>query len=413
MLVIGDELLDGRVVNSNATRVGRALAELGFGIAEVTTIPDDLTVIVRAAQEISARGTQLCLVSGGLGPTADDLTSAAFATLADRPLVRDETAASHIVAWLSARGRSVTPNQLKQADRPQGARLLVNPVGSAPGFDLTVLGCRFLSAPGIPAELDAMFTASIYTELAELGARTARRTLLTFGLIEAEVDQRLAAMPLRWPQVRVAFQVKFPEIHVVLTASVAHVADLDAAMAFAREALGVHLFATTPCRFAESVLATLQARGATLAIAESCTGGLISHLLTEVPGSSQTLLAGVVSYANAAKLEILGVPESVLAQHGAVFEATVLAMAEGVRRISHADYAVAASGVAGPSGGTPEKPVGTVYIAAIGATFAAARKLALPFDRSGNKLLSAYAALDLLRQHLLAVEPSPKSAEYP
>ena len=401
MLVIGDELLDGRVTNTNSTRVGAKLAEIGLKLNQVTIVTDDIDAIIREAQAVVRRGTELCLVSGGLGPTSDDLTAEAFAKLEGVPLVRDPVQLQRIIAWLVGRGRVVGENQHKQADRPQGAEVLPNDAGTAPGFAMEMGGCRFVSAPGVPRELDLMLEAAVLRDLRGQGGGGGRRMFLCFGLIEAEVDARLQDLPRLFPKVRVAFQVKLFEVHVVLSAGADGLVELDCAAEFAAEKLGLHAFATQDQSLAATLLDLLREQHATLAAAESCTGGLVSDLLTDVPGSSDVFLTGVVTYANAAKESLLGVRAETLAAHGAVSEETVLEMASGVQRRSGATFAVATSGIAGPTGGTTDKPVGTVWMAALGPDWRTTRKLSSPFDRRGNKLLAAYSVLDLVRRHLL------------
>jgi len=208
-------------------RLGEALSALGLRLGQATTVTDDIDAIVREAEAVVGRGTDLCVVSGGLGPTADDLTAEAFARLAHIPLVRDPAQQERIAIWLKKRGRKVGDNQYRQADRPQGATVVPNDWGIAPGFALVVGGCRFVSAPGVPHEFDRMIEAAVLRELRLEGGGGGRRIFLCFGLMEAEVDARLVELPRRFPAVRVAFQVKFPEIHVVLSADADHVADLD------------------------------------------------------------------------------------------------------------------------------------------------------------------------------------------
>jgi nicotinamide-nucleotide amidase len=402
MLAIGDEILDGRVVDTNSVRAAQALSAVGLHIVQRTAITDDLDVIVREAQAIIDRGTELCVVSGGLGPTSDDLTSEAMAKLAGVDLVRDDAQVRRITERLHKRGRAITDNQLKQADRPRGAELIPNPVGTAPGFAVTVGGCRFVSVPGVPHEFDALVQAAVVEPLAAIGRPVARRGLYLFGIIEAEADKRVADVHSRWPGVRLQFRVKFPEIHVTMHAPEEAEDDLEAAFQFAREQLGEHVFSTEDPGFAETVLQLLRHRDATLAVAESCTGGLMCDLLTDVPGSSDVIDLSVVSYANAAKTKMLGVQESTLAAHGAVSEACVIEMAKGARTLAGSTYGLAVSGIAGPGGGTPTKPVGTVWLGLAWGGGATAHSLQLPFDRRGNKVVSAYSGLDLLRRHLLS-----------
>jgi nicotinamide-nucleotide amidase len=400
MLVIGDELLDGRVTDTNSVKIAARLAEQGVSLAQRTTVTDDVDVIVRAARAAMARGTELCLVSGGLGPTSDDVTAEAFAAMAGVPLERDETQVAVIEERLRARGRTLTANQKKQADRPAGSELIANPRGTAPGFALDVEGCRFVAMPGVPHELEHMAEVAVFDRMAPAAERFVTRALYTFGYVEAEVDARLAPVRDAFGAVRFGFRAHFPEIHVTLKAPAPAAASLDSALAAARSALGDAVFAEEQHPFAAVVLEALRRRGATLATAESCTGGLIGDRLTNVPGSSDVYLGGVVAYANACKVSALGVQEATLEKHGAVSEPTVLEMAHGVRERLGANFAVSSSGIAGPDGGTPDRPVGTVWIAVVGDALEETRLLHLPFERRGNKVVSTYAALDLLRRRL-------------
>lgn len=399
-LAIGDELLDGRVVDTNTVRLAQALSEVGCHLAQRTAITDDIDDIVRTARAIIGRGTTLCVVSGGLGPTTDDLTAEAFARLAQVDLVRDAAQAEAIRLRLERRGRAVTDNQFRQADRPAGAQLIHNPVGTAPGFMIEIEGCRFVSVPGVPHEFDNMVASAVIEPLRVGSAPVARRGLYCFGIIEADADKRVAEVHTRWPQVRLQFRVKFPEIHVTLHAPEAARVALDEAFAFAQEALGKHVYATQDVGFAASVVQRLTAAKATLAVAESCTGGLITDLVSDVPGVSDTFLLGIVAYHNDAKEKLVGVRRETLAAHGAVSEATVREMAMGVRALCGATYGLGISGIAGPSGGTPDKPVGTVWMACASATDVRTHLLQLPFDRRGNKVVAAYSGLDLLRRGL-------------
>lgn len=400
VLTIGDELLDGRVLDTNTVRLAGALAQVGLRIAQRSSITDDVDVIVREARAVAARGTRLCIVSGGLGPTSDDLTSEAFAGLLGVELVRDEEQVRRIEQRLQRRGRPVTDNQRKQADRPRGSEVLVNSAGTAPGFAVTYGGCRFVVVPGVPIEFDAMIEQAVVAPLRAALPPLERRSFYTFGLLEAEVDARLTALARRWPTVRVGYRAHFPEIHVSLVTPHAERAAIDEAAAFVREQLAEHVFSERGEALAAVVLEAMRVRGATLAIAESCTGGLIGDMLTDVPGSSDVLVLDVVSYADSAKEAVLGVRPETLREHGAVSEATVLEMAAGARARVGTSHGIAVSGIAGPGGGTPDKPVGTVCLAVVGPTRSTSRRLQFPFDRRRNKVVSAYAALDLLRRHL-------------
>lgn len=404
VLAIGDELLDGRVADTNTLQLAHMLQEIGLAVAQRTTLTDDFDAILREARAVVARGTELCVVSGGLGPTRDDLTSEAFARLAGVDLVRDAAQAARIEEILARLEREVTDNQLKQADRPRGAEVIPNPVGTAPGFAMVIDGCRFVAVPGVPREFRRLVEDAVVAPLTDGSGPVDKRTLVSFGLIEAEVDRRLEPLAARWPSVRVGFRAHYPTIHVSLRAPRDEVVALEDATAFVREQLGRHVYAERDVTLAEVVVTMLKERQATLALAESCTGGLIGDLITDVPGSSAVFTYGAVTYANDAKENFLGVPSSVLEEHGAVSEACVAHMAIAARERAGTTYGIGVSGIAGPGGGTKTKPVGSVWIAVAGPASDRRRQLTLPFDRRRNKLASAYAALDGLRRFVLEEE---------
>lgn len=404
-LTIGDELLDGRVTDTNCVHFARGLGEVGLALSQRTTVNDVIEDIVREARAVIARGTELCLVSGGLGPTSDDITAEAMAHLAGVDLVRDDVEVARIEERLTRLGRTVTDNQRRQADRPQRAILLRNPHGTAPGFELVHQGCRFVCMPGVPGELKAMFEDAVLTPLRSAGETLDRRVLCTFGLIEAEVDSRLGELVARHPAVRVGYRARFPEVHVSLFAAASERRELDGAEAYVRAQLGEHVFGEDSKSLAEVVVALLRTTGASLALAESATGGLIAHLLTDVPGASEVVRGGIVAYTEDAKRDLLGVSSQVLTRGGVVSEETALAMAHGALARFGATYSLGVTGFAGPGGGNDATPVGTVCIAAVSSAFATARRLRFPFDRQRNKVLFAHSALDMLRRELGSAGP--------
>ncbi|MEL6761260.1 MAG: CinA family nicotinamide mononucleotide deamidase-related protein [Myxococcota bacterium] len=400
VLAIGDELLDGRVADTNTLRFAKALSSIGLAIQQRTTILDDIETIVREARAIVARGCELCLVSGGLGPTRDDVTAEAFARLADVGLQRDPTQVERIERMLSFRGRAITENQKKQADRPENAVVIENAHGTAPGFALELTGCRFVSVPGVPREFDAMVDAAVIAPLRQSTKPREVRTLRCFGVPEAEVDARLASLVTDFPNVRQGYRAHFPEIHVTLRAEHDRVAELDEAFAEARSLLARETFTIRDESYAEVVLSRLRERGLRLALAESCTGGLIGDMLTDIPGSSDVLWGGGVVYANEAKMKLLGVSADDLQTHGAVSEEVVRQMVKGAQELSGCECAVSVSGIAGPAGGSEDKPVGTVWFGCATPSGISARRLRYPFDRRRNKIVSAYSALELLRRRV-------------
>lgn len=399
-LIIGDELLDGRVTDTNTVRLAQKLGEMGLKIQQRTTITDDQDIIIREAKRIAGRATSVCVVSGGLGPTSDDITAESFAKLLGVELERGAAEAKKITDRLIARGREVTANQLKQADRPLGAEVIENHHGSAPGFALVYEGCRFVSVPGVPREFDPMVESAVLAPLQETGSEPARVVLRTFGMIEAQVETRIDELKTKWPMVRLGFRAHFPTIDVSLSCDAADRSALEEAADYARGKLGDHLFSEEKGPFAGSLVKMLIDAKATVATAESCTGGKVGDLITDVSGSSRVFREGVVAYCNEVKVSRLGVNTETLESHGAVSEAVVLEMARGIRERAGATYGLAISGIAGPSGGTQDKPVGTVFLAAVGEHFQEVRRLSLVYGRERNKLVSAYGVLDLLRRAL-------------
>jgi nicotinamide-nucleotide amidase len=271
------------------------------------------------------------------------------------------------------------------------------------GFEFDLQRCHFLVTPGIPKEFDGMIDNALIAPLKATRQPYLKRTLYCFGLAEAEVDKRIQEFATRWPQIRLGFRVKFPETHVSLRAEPGEEDMLEGAFAFARQQLGQAVFDTEGHAFAEIVIDLLKQRQCTLAVAESCTGGLVSDLLTNVPGAGDVLLLDVVAYGSSAKTRVLGVKQETLDKHGAVSEQTAIEMAHNVRLKVEATYGVSTTGIAGPGGGTVDKPVGTIWTAVCGANdLRKTHKLSSPFDRIGNKTLAAYSVLEQLRRLLLA-----------
>ena len=400
MLVIGNELLDGRVTDSNSVYFGKGLNELGFELAQRTTIPDDLEQIVATCRRIIERGTTVCVVSGGLGPTSDDCTAQAFADLAGVELIREEKAAAKISQYLSMRNRPISENQLKQADRPMASKMLDNPIGTAPAFEILVDGCRFIALPGVPEEYRALLGRDVLQPLSESFGEIHKEILRTFGLYEVQVENLLAGIG-RWPEVTLGYRAHFPEIEISLRAPKEFRGQLNEAAVFASEALGKYVFSRKREPFGAGLVEALRKRGQTLALAESCSGGRMAGLITEVDGAGSVFLGGMIAYANEFKLSKLGVQPTTLENHGVVSEMCVSEMAAGIRREFGSDYGIAISGIAGPSGGTADKPVGTIWLALVTPTGATTRKLSISYDRKRNQALSAHAGLDLLRLWLM------------
>lgn len=413
ILSTGDEVCTGKVVDTNAAHIAAGLQDIGLTVTRHSTVGDDMASLCRVLSEIAQR-SDIAIVTGGLGPTVDDLTAEAASRAAGVDCVLNQDALDGIQRLFAAYSRSMAVSDEKQARLPEGATPIFNPAGTAPGFVMGIGQCRFYFLPGVPREMIRMFSSSVVPDIlsfrGEQGNVHLKRELSLFGLPEARVNDRLAGFSERFPSVKLGMMARFPVITVKLTAHcpssstgrAALTEEMDTAARFAEDRLGEAVF-DRKGRSMETVVADLlSTAGATVAVAESCTGGLISHLLTNVAGSSAYFLFSGVTYANQAKSDVLGVSEETIRRFGAVSGQTAAAMAAGVRRISGAIYGLATTGVAGPAGGSAEKPVGTVWVAVSSPQGEETCHFYSPFrERLANKQIFAMWALDLLRKRLL------------
>jgi nicotinamide-nucleotide amidase len=407
VLTIGDELLRGEIVDSNKSFLSERLLSLDMETRFHASVADDRADMADAFRRAVGRAG-VVLVSGGLGPTRDDLTIEVLADTFGRKLVLDGPSLESIRAFFRRFGREMAAINEKQAWFPEGAEVLPNPIGTAPGCMLAQAGALIFCMPGVPRELHKMMDEQVLPRIAARGhsAGFVRAALLrTFGIGESSLDERLRDLELP-PGVELGFRTQFPDNFVRPVARAASEAEarerLARACAAIRERLGPLVYGEGEGETLEVVLGRmLSARGATLAAAESCTGGMIAELVTAVPGSSAYFRGGVVAYANEAKTGLLGVPAHLLERHGSVSDPVARAMAEGARARFGADLAVATTGIAGPGGGTPEKPVGLLYVALADAGGSEARELRFAFDRERNRRAAAQVALDWVRRRLL------------
>lgn len=409
-LSIGDEIVGGLTTDTNSGFIAGELRAVGVEPVCGFTVRDEEDDIVRAFRQ-ALEQAELVVSTGGLGPTADDLTTACVAKLAGRELVLHEPSLRFMLERFRARGMEMPPNNRKQALFPEGAEVIPNPNGTAPGFICPIdFGGRTRHVacfPGVPRETRHMVTATLVPWVAarQPGRRFLSRTFSTVGLAESKIDELLAGA-IGADEARVAFRASFPRMYVRLTVDGAPGDDLEGRMdgleARVRERLGSAVYAVGDEGMEETVGRLLRERGLTLAIAESCTGGRIGDRVTDVPGSSAYFLLGAATYSNEAKMAVLGVPEQTLAAHGAVSTQTAEAMAAGIRRVAGADVGLSTTGVAGPGGGTAEKPVGTVCIGVAWEGGAWSRRFDLG-DRGRDwiKATTAQMALDSLRRWLL------------
>ena len=412
LLTVGDEILLGQIVDTNAAWLGERLALAGMELARTETVGDTLEAIAGALE----RSTEdLVVITGGLGPTDDDLTRDAVAAWAGRALVPDPALYEAIADLYRSRGRTPPESLVRLAEVPAGFEALDNPVGTAPGLWGTVeRGGRTVQVvmmPGVPPEMMAIAEASVLPRLADLHAgAVAHRTLVTVGRGETGIADRIADVAVALPEgLGLAYLPSAGSVRVRVTGRGPDAAalrrDVDACAAAMRERLGDLVIGEGEATLEGVVLDGLSAAGRTLATAESCTGGAIASRLTAVPGASRAFVGGVVAYDNGIKLDLLGVAPEVLEAHGAVSEPVVRAMAEGVRHTLGADVGIGVTGIAGPTGGTPEKPVGTVWIAVATADATHSRLLRLTRDRGVNVALASTYALDLVRRRMLLDAP--------
>lgn len=398
ILSIGTELTRGELVDTNASWLSDELTSLGFDVVWRMTVDDDVERIVEALKLLSTRAS-FVVSTGGLGPTTDDLTTEAAAKALGVGLFRDEASLSAIQQRFASFGREMTPSNVKQADFPEGATILPNPVGTAAGFAITLGSCRFFFTPGVPHEMKRLYEDHISPALAAHVARTSHQIRLRmFGLGESVVGERLAGLEESEPGLTIGYRASFPEIEVKVLVRAATEAEAQSRAErialTVRERLGNIVYGEGDDSLAAFVGRTLRDRGMTLALAESCTGGLVGQLITAIPGSSEYLMLDAVTYSNAAKIRMLGVAEDDLRAHGAVSQEVACAMAEGALRLGGTDLAVSITGIAGPGGGSEQKPVGTVWIAlARKGRKAEAQLLKLAGSRDRIRMFAAYHAL--------------------
>lgn len=404
VLATGTELTRGELVNTNATWLAEALTSFGFDVVELATVGDDRAQIRAALERLSAHA-RVVVCTGGLGPTTDDLTTAVVAELLGVPLVRDAASYEALRERLARFGRTVSESNAKQADFPAGATVLPNQHGTAPGFAVTLGNALACFMPGVPSEMKAMFEARVLPLFAPI-ERTARHQirLRAFGVPESEVNDKLRGLEAEHGVV-LGYRASLAELEVKVLATGTSAADAESRARIAaddvRARLGSAVFGEGTTSLPSVMVSLLAERGATLAFAESCTGGLGAELVTRVPGASRVFVGGLVTYSNALKERLLGVDPTLLAAHGAVSEPVARAMAEGARATTGATHALAFTGIAGPDGGSAEKPVGLVHLALATPAGTTAERRVFPGTRDEIRRRTVYWGLGMLRRALL------------
>ncbi len=414
ILSTGDELTTGRTLDTNANFIADKLVAAGLDVTAIIVV-GDYPERISWAWHAALRQADVIISTGGLGPTADDLTTETVGAVTGRKLILDHEVGDRIRKMFEAMGRVMPENNLKQAQFPQGAVIIPNALGTAPGFRMdlqTEHGQRHLIVlPGVPREMKPMIEEQVLPWLQQARGSNEvylSHTFQTFGISESALDELVAGC-VAPEEGRIAFRAAFPQISVRLTVH-GQPADapprLEQLAARLRERIGNYAYGEGDTTMEATVGALLKERGLSIAVAESCTGGLVGHRLTNVPGSSAYVKGGIIAYANEIKQQSLGVGTETLATHGAVSEETAVEMATGVRRALGSDIGLAVTGIAGPDGGTPDKPVGTVCFALVAADVVHHRRYQLWGNREWVKLLSSQVALDWVRRHLVGLNPS-------
>lgn len=400
ILSTGDELLTGQVVDTNSTWLMDKLWDLGVMVRRKTLVGDDRTDLDAALHETTTRA-DLVVMSGGLGPTEDDLTSERVAAVLGVPLELHEPSLQMLKRRFERFGRTMTPNNEKQARFPRGAEVIPNRFGTAPGFSVRVGKAEVVCLPGVPLEYKGLCEEWVLPRIAaRLTDVPAARVLKLFGVPESHADHAMRPVmddPAN-EGVRFGYRAHWPEVHLKWTVpgpdAAARAERITSAV---RAIFGDAVWGQGKEELPELVVARLAARGERVAAAESCTGGLLSELVTRISGASAVFDLGVVAYANSMKERILGVPAEALTAHGAVSEPVARALAEGARRAGETTWGLGITGIAGPTGGTPEKPVGTVHVALAGPAGTQAVARLYRGDRERIRRQAAYEALNMLR----------------
>jgi nicotinamide-nucleotide amidase len=404
LLNTGSELLLGDVQDAHLAFIASEIFPLGLRINEQRTVPDG-SLIRTALMQLSSQ-TEILFVTGGLGPTSDDITRDIVADLLGLELRQNAEVLVLLKRRLKSRGIKWTSSIARQADVPAGAQVLPNKNGSAPGLYLrskinpAVSSLHLFLLPGPPRELQPMFRDSVISILRSIvPSQSIERRIYRIACVgESIVEEAIGAKVLAIPGIELGYCARPGEVDVRIVGAPDPVVLADKII---RGELGSSIFSTRDETLEEVLVKLLTGRNETIAVAESCTGGLLGHRLTNVPGSSEVFLADYVVYANQAKIDMLGLDAKLIEQHGAVSKRVARAMVEGARAKARSTYALSTTGIAGPSGGSPEKPVGTVYIGLAGPDETVVRGLFFPSDRETFKQLTAQAAFDLLRRELI------------
>lgn len=408
ILTIGNEIINGVITDTNRETVSRELRSVGIAVRGMSSVGDDPSAIADALR-VAMECARITIVSGGLGPTEDDKTSASVAAFLRVELRVDEEQLSRIEQRFAKWGRPMSPSNAKQALFPEGAIPIPNDYGTAPGFMIETNGRIAVFLPGVPRELVRMLRERALPMINERFARRRRifrtRTLYAYGLAEARLGEILCDVSQDTEDFHLAFLPRFPIIRLRMDASAATEEEADekllARQRIIEERIQENIISADGRSMEQVVLGLLEEKGLTLGLAESITGGLIGEMITRVPGSSRTFLGSIVSYSNEMKTSLLGVSGETLSNFGAVSPRCAREMAIGARAAAAADVGLSVTGIAGPDGGTPDKPVGSFFVGLATSDGVVSRGFFLPGERGWVKTLAAMQSLDLLRRYLL------------
>jgi len=410
LLLTGNELMAGDIIDSNSAMLAEQIKDFGWRINKKVTVGDELSILCDEIDQLCTAADVL-IINGGLGPTVDDLTAVALAKVTNTAIAEHPEALDHLTAWCTLRGFALNASNRKQAMLPQGCEIIANAKGSAVGIKLRHRNCLVLATPGVPSELKPMLANEIIPELVTLFHSDHIKTIRlgVFGLGESAIQELVNEKLADWPaDIELGFRASMPVLEVKLTARGENAsAELAPWRAKVAELMGDHLLGELPINLPLATVNALKQKNLQICTAESCTGGLIASQLTSIPGASQVFPGAIISYSNAVKNQLLKVSKTTLASEGAVSETVVRQMALGALDCTGADIAIAVTGIAGPDGGSPEKPVGTVWIAWGTAQNLKTQRFHLPFERTGFQNWVAALSLDLVRRFVLDLPEGP------
>lgn len=407
IITIGDELLIGQTVDTNSAWMGAELSRIGFDIYRITSVSDKREEIIKVLTEVTGR-SDVVLITGGLGPTSDDITKHTLCEFFETTLVRNNHVLSMIEQMVKRRNFAMNENNRRQADVPENCKVLFNATGTAPGMWFEKDNTIFVSMPGVPVEMKHLMTVHVLPELQQRFTSQVilHKNIMVFGIPEARLAEVLTGFESELPEnIRIAYLPSWGTIKLRLTGKGKEKDVLAKAISVQVSKLYSlvpdNIYGEDEESMEMKVGSLLHERKATLSTAESCTGGSVARLITSVPGSSDYFIGSVVAYSNSVKTDLLNVPEEIILRNGAVSRETVEAMAKGAAVLFGTTYSIATTGIAGPTGGSEEKPVGTVWIAVSGPDRIISEKFIFGNDRNINIARSSISALNLLRRQIL------------